>query len=162
MNQHQAPRGCVATLGHPANEILVVKGRDGWRYVDTGLPVSNESFRGGWDTYVPEQPDDADAIETLARALAGADGDGCFERLDAAKVNGETDDANSDHEDADYWRRLARAARAAQRTDALTRRATRAAAILDAWIVESAGERMVPVSAVRDARDALGPIEKDS
>lgn len=56
VNQHEAPRGMVATIGHPANKILIVKtNEDLWRYVDSGKPVDDEHFRGGWDDYVPDQ-----------------------------------------------------------------------------------------------------------
>jgi hypothetical protein len=59
MNQHQAPTGTVATLGHPANRCLIVKSTTGrWRYVDTGDLVDDEDFRAGWDIYTPtERPD---------------------------------------------------------------------------------------------------------
>ncbi len=56
MNQHQAPIGTVATIGHPANKTLIAKGSEGWRYLHNGKPVNDEDFRGGWDDYIPETP----------------------------------------------------------------------------------------------------------
>jgi hypothetical protein len=52
MNQHEAPYGTVATLGHPSNEILIVKTRgDDWRYVNNGRIVDDEDFRAGWEIW---------------------------------------------------------------------------------------------------------------
>lgn len=49
VTQSQAEPGTVAYLGHPANEILVVKAPQGfWRYVHSGEVVDEEQFRGGW------------------------------------------------------------------------------------------------------------------
>jgi hypothetical protein len=53
-------KGTVATLGHPDNKILIVKGEDHWRYVDNGRVVSDEDFRAGWDLYLPAYDDDED------------------------------------------------------------------------------------------------------
>lgn len=53
MNQHEAPTGYVATIGHPANRILIVKIDQGWRYLHDGAMVDDEAFRGGWDEYRP-------------------------------------------------------------------------------------------------------------
>lgn len=51
MNQREAPEGTVATLGHPANGVLIVKtDQDFWRYVRNGRRVDDEDFRAGWDT----------------------------------------------------------------------------------------------------------------
>lgn len=55
MNQHEAPRGTIATIGHRANEILIVRGEACWRYVDSGEPVSDEDFRAGWNFYTPKE-----------------------------------------------------------------------------------------------------------
>lgn len=56
MNQHTAPIGTVATIGHPANNILIRKyDHDEWRYMHSGEPVSDEEFRGGWDV-APQPP----------------------------------------------------------------------------------------------------------
>lgn len=58
MNQNEAPRGTVATLGHPANEILIIKTSHGWwRYVDSGKYVEEEAFRGGWEVYPAPEPE---------------------------------------------------------------------------------------------------------
>jgi hypothetical protein len=55
MTQTTAPVGTVATLGHPANRILIVKTSAGfWRYVDSGGIVDGEDFRAGWDIYTPD------------------------------------------------------------------------------------------------------------
>lgn len=54
MTPDEAPLGTVATLGHPANKILIVKGAHDWRYVHNGLFVKPEDFRAGWEVYVPE------------------------------------------------------------------------------------------------------------
>lgn len=49
MNQHEAPAYTVATIGHPANGIAIVKTQQGfWRYVESGEIVDNEDFRAGW------------------------------------------------------------------------------------------------------------------
>lgn len=53
MNQNQAPIGTVATLGHPANRILIAKGDRGWVYLHDGSLVDDEDFRAGWDFYTP-------------------------------------------------------------------------------------------------------------
>jgi len=54
MNQNTAPVGMIATIGHPANNVLIVKTSYGfWRYVDSGKIVDDEDFRAGWDDYVP-------------------------------------------------------------------------------------------------------------
>lgn len=45
----------VASLGHPANRILVQKDLDGvWRRLHMGSPVDTEDFRGGWHEWKPE------------------------------------------------------------------------------------------------------------
>lgn len=50
-----------------------------------------------------------DPVEVMARAIAHAADDGCFDRIDA----GESDESTGDAEDAQYYRGLARAAHAA-------------------------------------------------
>lgn len=63
MTQATAPLGTVATLGHPANRILIVKandeGRGYWRYLHDGSVVDDEDFRAGWDIY-PRNAHDGD------------------------------------------------------------------------------------------------------
>jgi hypothetical protein len=60
MNQHEAPVGTVATLGHPGNNRLIVKITstpvEHWVYYDDrNKIVPDEDFRAGWDTIdVPE------------------------------------------------------------------------------------------------------------
>jgi hypothetical protein len=47
----------VATIGHPANDILIVKGADGWwRYVDSGERIPYDDYhKAMWDTVsIPE------------------------------------------------------------------------------------------------------------
>jgi hypothetical protein len=51
MTQHEAQLGTVATIGHPANLILIAKGSEGWRYLSSGKLVDPEDFRAGWDFY---------------------------------------------------------------------------------------------------------------
>lgn len=76
MNQHQAPLGTVATLGHPANLILIVKGEYCWRYVNSGVGVDDIDFRAGWDFYEPATHDgprrtvDAPAVHGGGRVVA--------------------------------------------------------------------------------------------
>lgn len=53
-------------------------------------------------------------LEAAARAVAEAAGDGCFDRIDAGDCGCEGD--CSDHEDAAYYRDLARAALSARPT----------------------------------------------
>lgn len=48
MKPSEAPRGTLASTGHPANHRWVVKGRDGWRHIDTGELCTEDEFRGGW------------------------------------------------------------------------------------------------------------------
>lgn len=62
----ECPRGTVATLGHPSNGVLIVKGTSGsgWRYVDNGLRVDNEDFRGRWDIVsMPAMPQGERLVE---------------------------------------------------------------------------------------------------
>lgn len=58
MNQHQAPLGMVATLGHPSNKCLIVKAETFWRYVHSGEIVNDEDFRAGWDEYPKKSPEE--------------------------------------------------------------------------------------------------------
>lgn len=60
MNQHDAPAYTVATIGDPANKVMIVKTTAGhWVYIDrTGpghmqIEVDDEDFRAGWQPYVP-------------------------------------------------------------------------------------------------------------
>lgn len=49
MNQHTAPVGTLATIGHPANNCRIIKtGLGHWRYVDSDKIVNGEDFRAGW------------------------------------------------------------------------------------------------------------------
>ncbi|NUS02006.1 MAG: hypothetical protein HOV97_05515 [Nonomuraea sp.] len=49
MNQHDAPAYTLATIGHPANRVVIVKTEQGfWRRVDHGSIVPDEDFRAGW------------------------------------------------------------------------------------------------------------------
>ena len=50
MNQNEAPAGTLAVIGHPANDIRIIKVGERWRYVKTGDLVDPEDFRAGWDT----------------------------------------------------------------------------------------------------------------
>lgn len=54
--QTSAPHGSIGTIGHPGNQVYVVKTQLGaWRYVDTGRLVEDEDFRAGWDLlHTPE------------------------------------------------------------------------------------------------------------
>lgn len=55
MNQHEVPAYTVATLGHPANGVMIVKTRFGpWLRIDSGVEVQDIEFRAGWDIYTPE------------------------------------------------------------------------------------------------------------
>lgn len=51
MKKEECPRGTVATIGHPSNSILIVKGADGdWRYVDNGGTVDYDTIhKASWD-----------------------------------------------------------------------------------------------------------------
>lgn len=50
MRQSEAPVGTIATLGHPANQVLIVKSNQtDWRYLYDGSLVDPEDFRAGWD-----------------------------------------------------------------------------------------------------------------
>lgn len=54
MNQNDAPRGTLGVVGHPSNDIVIVKGATGWRYIDTGEVVPDDAFRmTGWDEWNP-------------------------------------------------------------------------------------------------------------
>ena len=55
-----------------------------------------------------EHSAEKDVLEEAARAVAVAAGDGCFERIDQRDCACDND--CSDHEDAAYYRSLARAA----------------------------------------------------
>lgn len=57
-DQHDAPVGTLALIGHPANDIRIIKLGTGWAYVSNGEPVDDEGFRAGWDD-VPAQPSSA-------------------------------------------------------------------------------------------------------
>ena len=48
MNQNTAPAGTLAVIGHPANNIRIVKVGERWRYVHSGDLVDPEDFRAGW------------------------------------------------------------------------------------------------------------------
>lgn len=52
----QAPAGTIALLGHPANEIRIVKTARGfWRYVEGGEVVPEEDFRAGVTLPAPDR-----------------------------------------------------------------------------------------------------------
>ena len=60
MRKSECPRGTVATIGHPENNILIVKGADGdWRYVDNGSEVDFDTIhKATWDVVtMPEVTD---------------------------------------------------------------------------------------------------------
>lgn len=50
MNQNTAPAGALGVIGHPANNIRIVKVGERWRYVHSGDLVDPEDFRAGWNT----------------------------------------------------------------------------------------------------------------
>lgn len=55
LNQHEAPVGTIARVGHPANDSRIVKTGVGWIYLDTAKPVDPGAFRAGWDVVTAEE-----------------------------------------------------------------------------------------------------------
>jgi hypothetical protein len=68
MNQHEAPVGTIARLGHPDNDARIVKTGVGWIFLATAEPVDPEAFRAGWDVITPNQ-----AEAPTEAAVAGHD-----------------------------------------------------------------------------------------
>lgn len=61
MKQSEAPVGTVATLGHPLNNILIIRindfGVERWVYYDNHIEiVDDEAFRAGWDIAPQPEP----------------------------------------------------------------------------------------------------------
>ena len=52
MNQNNAPVGTMGRIGHPGNDVRIIRTGKGWLYIETGEAVDPEAFRAGWDVIV--------------------------------------------------------------------------------------------------------------